>query len=187
MHVRLRAVSRITALANGVERADLVSDTHLNGISFEMSNKHKWATITCRNHHVIASEARSAVPCSFCLAQHVRQEKQLRTAPSMVGFVIMDSHHPPRHRGEDRHPKTKKLLWRFRCHRGSPREWCRAASLIDLDEIDRVRRPECGRAVAGNATRRTVLNPPEATKGKLKHHSVRPKSGIHRTSMVERA
>jgi hypothetical protein len=116
MHMRLRTVARITASADRVECADLITDTHLHGISLEMSHKYKRAVVTHRDHYVIAGEARSAVTCPFRLAQHVRQENQLGTAPGMVGLLIMGSYHPPRHRREDRHPETQESIWRFSSH-----------------------------------------------------------------------
>jgi hypothetical protein len=136
MHVRLRTVARITASADGVECADLITDTHLHGIPLEMSHEYKRAAVTQCDDNVIASEARSAFPSPFRLAQHVGQENQLGTAPSMVGLLIMGSYHPPGHRREDRHPEPQKSLGRFSSHRASPCEGCRATTFVDIDEVD---------------------------------------------------
>ncbi len=169
MHVGLGAVTGVPAFSDQVAGLHPLSRVYPDRALPQMRKQDEGAVGCCGDHHVIAGHSPDALADPVCLAQHVRHERELRTAPLMIWLAVKNSCHSPGQGSEDGLSEPDERFGAFRRDEGAPRSGRGPAGSIDGHEIDRVGSPESVCTMARHTACRTVLHPPASPEGQVEH------------------
>jgi hypothetical protein len=160
MHVGFGAVARVAALPQRVAASHRLADRDCDTPSPEVTERDHHPRRRL-DQHVVTRESFPPRGDASLLRRRV-EERRDAAERRMIDLAVVHADDHAVYRSRDRSPEAGEEFGRLGSHEGAQRDGRRAATFVDRDEVDRVRRGEQPGAVTRNPIGRTVLHQPPA-------------------------